>query len=204
MKPVKKMGVLISGSGTTLQCIIDNIKEGVLNAEIVVVISSSESAFGLKRAEQSKIPTFVPTVEGKSPLVYSAEIFQTLKKHDVELVVMAGFIKKYLPPSSELPTINLHPALLPAFGGKGMYGQHVHKAVKDYGCKISGCTIHFVTDEYDAGPIIAQESIAVNHADTAEQIARNVQALEKKVFIKVLQKFTEGKISLDNRIVTVL
>lgn len=204
MKPVKKMGVLISGSGTTLQSIIDNIKGGVLNAEIAVVISSSESAFGLKRAEQSNIPTFVPSVEGKSPLVYSAEIFQALKKYNVELVVMAGFIKKYLPPSSELPTINLHPALLPAFGGKGMYGSHVHKAVKDYGCKISGCTVHFVTDEYDAGPIIAQESIAVSHADSVEQIAKNVQALEKKVFIKVLQKFTEGKISLENRIVTVL
>lgn len=204
MKPVKKIGVLISGSGTTLQCIIDNIKESVLKAEIAVVISSSESAYGLKRAEQAKIPVFVAAVEGKSPVVYSTEIFQKLKKYQVDLVVMAGFIKKYLPPSSELPTINLHPALLPAFGGKGMYGHHVHRAVKEYGCKVSGCTVHFVTDEYDAGPIIAQETIAISHADTSDQIEKNVQALEKKVFIKVLQKFTEGKVSLENRIVTVL
>ena len=204
MKPVKKIGVLISGSGTTLQCIIDNIKEGVLKAEIAVVISSSGSAYGIKRAELAKIPVFVTAVGGRSPLVYSAEIFQTLKKHQVDLVVMAGFLKKYLPPSTELPTINMHPALLPSFGGKGMYGHHVHQAVKDYGCKISGCTVHFVTEEYDAGPIIAQEIIAVSHSDSADQIEKNVQALEKKVLIKVLQKFSEGKIALDHRTVTVL
>ena len=98
----------------------------------------------------------------------------------------------------------MHPALLPSFGGKGMYGHHVHQAVKDYGCKISGCTVHFVTEEYDAGPIIAQEIIAVSHSDSADQIEKNVQALEKKVLIKVLQKFSEGKIALEHRTVSVL
>ena len=204
MKPIKKIGVLISGSGTTLQCIIDSIKDGILKTEIAVVISSSESAYGIKRATQAQIPTFTTNVGGKSPTIYSAEIFQILKKHQIDLVVMAGFVKKYLPPSTELPTINIHPALLPSFGGKGMYGRHVHQAVKNYGSKISGCTVHFVTEEYDAGPIIAQETIAVCHSDSAEQIEKNVQNLEKKVLIKVLQKFLEGKISLDQRTVVVL
>lgn len=204
MKPVKKIGVLISGSGTTLQCIIDNIKNGVLNAEIAIVISSSESAYGIKRAEQAGIPVMVVAVGAQAPIIYSTDIYNALKKHKVDLVVMAGFIKKYLPPALDLPTINMHPALLPSFGGKGMYGRHVHQAVKNYGCKISGCTVHFVTEEYDAGPVIAQEVIPVSHSDSAEDIERNVQALEKKVLIKVLQKFTEGKISLDQRIVSVL
>jgi phosphoribosylglycinamide formyltransferase-1 len=195
---------MISGSGTTLQSMIDSIRSGVLNAEIVVIISSHSSAYGIKRAEQAGIPVFVASTAARSPEIYSNEILEALKSYQVDLVVMAGFIKKYVPTVNDLPTINIHPSLLPSFGGKGMYGRNVHQAVKNYGCKLAGCTVHFVSEEYDTGPIIAQESIAVSHDDSVEQIEINVQALEKKVLIKTLIKFTEGKISLENRTVTVL
>lgn len=204
MKPIRKIGVLISGSGTTLQCILDNIASGNLKAEVSLVVSSKLDVFGVKRAEQAQIPVFVPSISGKSAEQYSAEIYEALKKYQIELVVMAGFIKKYLPPKNDLPTINIHPSLLPSFGGQGMYGHRVHEAVKEHGCKVSGCTVHFVTEEYDAGPIIAQEVIEVSHNDTASDIEKNVQALEKKVLIKVLQKFVNGKISLHQNSVTVL
>lgn len=204
MKAIRKIGVLISGSGTTLQSLIDNIKTGVLNAEIALVISSHASAYGIKRAELAGIPVVVANTAGRSPEIYSNEILESLKTHAVELVVMAGFIKKYVPTVNDLPTINIHPSLLPSFGGKGMFGRNVHTAVKSYGCKLTGCTVHFVTEEYDTGPIIAQESLAISHDDTVEQIEKNVQILEKKVLLNTLKKFTEGKVSLANRTVTVL
>lgn len=204
MNTIKKIGVMISGSGTTLQCLIDAIKAGVLQAEIVVVISSHVSAYGIKRAELAGIPVAVANTAGRAPEIYSNEILEILKRHAVELVVMAGFIKKYIPTANDIPTINIHPSLLPAFGGKGMYGRNVHLAVKNYGCKVSGCTVHFVSEEYDTGPIIAQETLPVSHNDSVEEIERNVQSLEKKVLISTLKKFTEGKVSLVNRTVIVL
>lgn len=199
-----KIGVLISGSGTTLQCMIDSIQSGDLKAEIAVVVSNKADAFGLTRATNAKIPTFVVNTLKRSVESYSADIFLALKSHNVNLVVMAGFLKKYLPPTHEIPTINIHPSLLPAFGGKGMYGHHVHQAVKDYGCKVSGCTVHYVSDEYDTGPVIAQEVISISHHDTVDTIEKHVQALEKKVLIKVLQKFSENKITKQDRNVKVL
>lgn len=198
------LGVLISGSGTTLQSIIDAIHAKELRAKIAIVIANHEDAYGLVRAKSAGIPTYIVSTSKRSSETYSAEIFALLQKHQVQLAVMAGFLRKYLPASQAIATINIHPSLLPSFGGKGMYGHHVHQAVKDYGCKVSGCTVHFVTDEYDTGPIIAQEALAVTHEDSVDTIAKNVQALEKKVLLKVLQKFSENKIQVDGRSIQIL
>lgn len=189
-----KIGVLLSGSGTTLQCLIDHVKNGQLQAEIVAVISDNMKAYGLERAKDAGISTMVVSLKGKLVEDYSKEICQVLHNKDVKLVVMAGFLRKYMNQDKKMSVINIHPSLLPAFGGKGMYGSRVHKAVVARGCKVSGCTLHFVNDEYDEGPIIAQDVVSIASDDTYEVVQQKVQAQEKLTLINGLRDIIDGKV----------
>ncbi|MDO4996478.1 MAG: phosphoribosylglycinamide formyltransferase [Bacilli bacterium] len=191
-KKLKKLAVLASGNGTTLQAIIDAINDNKLNAEIKIVISNTEKAYAIERAKLSGINNYV-LVDYKD----ENELYQKLKDNDVDLVVLAGYLK-LLPKNvvKDFIIINTHPALLPKYGGKGMYGMNVHRAVVENHEKETGVTLHFVNEEYDKGKIIAQTKVEVYEDDTPEDVSSRVQKAEKKQLIKVLNKFSEGKIEI--------
>jgi len=196
-----RLAVLLSGSGTTLQNIIDHGTAGTLAAEVVCVVSSRGTAFGLERAAQHGIPAEAITAKSH-PLVADRNeaIWSYVRRHNVDLVVLAGYMSLITVPNDfENRIINVHPALIPAFSGEGMYGHHVHEAVVNYGAKLSGATVHFVDDAYDQGPIIMQESIPVQDDETADSLAERVQSLERKLYPKAIQMIAEGRVSVEGR-----
>lgn len=202
-----KLGVLLSGSGTTLQNLIDLIETGKLDAEISCVISSRAGAYGLERARSHDIPSHLVSRKefGADDIGFNREIWCDLREHNVELVVLAGFMSLLeVPEDYENRIINVHPALIPAFCGQGMYGHHVHEAVIEYGVKVTGATVHIVDHEYDHGPIILQEAVPVLEDDTPETLAERVQAKERELYPKAIQLFAQGRIKVENRHVRVL
>jgi formyltetrahydrofolate-dependent phosphoribosylglycinamide formyltransferase len=171
-----RLAVLLSGTGRTLQNFIDLIAKGELDASIEVVLSSNNTAFGLQRARDARIPTHVvrrrdfETVEA-----FSDAITEVLDAYEIDLVVGAGFTQLYKYPARfEGRMLNVHPALLPEYGGQGMYGHHVHEAVIAAGEKESGCTVHLATHEYDKGAIIVQKRVPVLSDDTPDTLADRV------------------------------
>ncbi len=173
--PVLKLAVLLSGSGRTLDNFHQHIAEGKLSAEIVFVVSNVENALGLEKAKRYGYPSFHASSD--------EAINALLTKYPVDLVVLAGYLKLYTPPKHLAHAVlNIHPALLPAFGGKGYYGHHVHEAVKARGCTVSGCTVHFANENYDAGPIVLQRCVYLDEADTPDDIAARVFAVECEVY----------------------
>lgn len=200
-----KIAVLISGSGRTLKNFIDLAAEGSLDVEIDLVISSTPAAGGLEYAKQAGIASVVlerkdyPTHDA-----YGEAIFESARQADVDLVAMAGFLKLApVPDDFAGRVVNIHPSLIPSFCGHGMYGHHVHQAVLDYGCKITGLTVHFVDNEYDAGPIIWQQPVPVFDDDTAEVLAARVFDAEKEAYPHVLGLLAAGRIKLEGRKVTI-
>lgn len=197
---ILRLGVLISGGGTTMVNLHEAIEAGHLKAKIACVISSRRKAPGITKAQDRGYPTHILGRKGyDSDAAYSAAIDQILDQHQVDLVVLAGFLRRYLPPPRwSQRCINIHPALLPAFGGKGFYGRHVHEAVWQKGCKISGCTVHLVTNAYDQGPIIVQKAVAINHRDDPDSIARKVFALECQALPEAIGYFAANRIRFEN------
>jgi phosphoribosylglycinamide formyltransferase-1 len=196
-----KLAVLLSGSGTTLQNIIDHIARGEVDAELCCVISSRADAYGLERARKHDIPaiTVARKAHGDSAS-FNETLWRAIRSYDVELVVLAGFMSLLeIPADFQNRIMNVHPALLPAFGGAGMYGHHVHEAVLDTGVKITGATVHFVDAEYDHGPIILQGAVPVEDDDTPDTLAERVQARERKLYPKAIQLFAEGRLLVDGR-----
>ena len=200
------IGVLLSGSGTTLENLLGYIARGELDGAIQCVVSSRKDAFGLERARRNGIPaTAVPKKEHRNWQTFNDAIWRELDAYNLDLIVLAGFMSKLAVPEKFVNRImNVHPALIPAFCGKGMYGHHVHEAVIDYGAKISGVTVHFVDDEYDHGPIILQECVPVLDTDTPDSLAGRVQAKERELYPKAIQLFAEGRLRVDGRKVYVL
>lgn len=200
-----RLAVLISGGGTTLQNLIHKIEAGQLSARIKLVLSSNPQAGGLQFAEQGKIPTsVVRRSQSDSAEAYSEAVFQPCRDAGVDLVAMGGFLKHVLiPPDFQGKVLNIHPSLIPAFCGKGFYGERVHAEVIRYGAKVSGCTVHFVDNEYDHGPIILQKVLDVNHDDTPSSLAKRVFQLECEAYPEAIQMFTEGRLRLDGRRVRV-
>lgn len=196
-----RVAVLLSGSGTTLQNILDHGTAGSLDADVVCVVSSRSSAYGLERAAQRGIPTKTVTARDFPDVAARGEaIWDFVRGHHVDLVVLAGYMSLITVPNDfENRIINVHPALIPAFSGQGMYGRHVHEAVVQYGAKISGATVHFVDGAYDHGPIIMQESIPVQDDDTADSLAERIQALERKLYPKAIQMIAEGRVRVEGR-----
>jgi len=182
------IAVLISGGGTTLRNLIERVRDGSLPIEIRLVISSNPAAKGLAFAKAAGLKSLV--VEKKKGLndeQFSEAIFGPCRAAGVRFVVMGGFLKHvFIPPDFHNRVLNIHPALLPQFGGKGMYGLKVHEAVIAAGEKVSGCTVHFVDNEYDHGPAILQRQVAVSPDDTPETLQARVFAAECEAYPKVL------------------
>ncbi len=191
-KKLKNYAVLASGNGTTLQSIIDAIESKELDATIKIVISNTEEAYALTRAKEANIKTYV-----LKDYKDEEELYNILKESNIDLVILAGYLK--LIPSKVIKDnliINTHPALLPKYGGKGMYGMNVHRAVVENHEKETGATLHFVNEEYDKGRIISQTKVRVLNSDTAEDVSKKVQAAEKIQLINVLKDFSNGLIDV--------
>jgi formyltetrahydrofolate-dependent phosphoribosylglycinamide formyltransferase len=195
------LAVLVSGSGTTLQNLIDHISADKLHARIKLVIGSREGLMGIERAMQAGIPSEV--VDRKSfPDVpaFSRRVFELIDRAEVDLVCLAGWLCLLdLPHRYHTRIMNIHPALLPSFGGKGMYGAKVHQAVIDHGCKVSGCTVHFVDSSYDSGPIIIQRTCPVLDDDTPQTLAHRVFEEEKIAYPEAIRLFAEGRLNAQGR-----
>ena len=196
-----RVAVLISGGGTTLKNLLDYAARGQINVDFQLVISSNANARGLTFAAEAQIPThIVRRAEYATPEEHSQAVFQPCRDAEVDFVLMGGFLSHVLIPEDfENRVINTHPALIPSFCGKGFYGLKVHQAVIDYGAKISGCTLHFVDNQYDHGPIILQKSVDVLPDDTAEALAKRVFARECQAYPEVLQLLSEDRISVNGR-----
>ena len=184
--------VFASGNGTTLQAIMDAISQKKLDAKINLVVSNHPEAYALIRAKNAGIETY--RIKNKTWEEQDTELANILSNFTVDLIVLAGYLKKIGPKLIELyKIINTHPSLLPKFGGKGMYGMKVHQAVVDAKEKISGVTLHWVNSNYDEGDVIAQTTVEVIPTDTAEDVAKKVQAVEKIQLVEELQKFSLKK-----------
>ena len=201
-----RLAVLLSGSGTTLENIFQHIERGELPARVVVVISSLSKAYGLVRARRRGVQTRVfVRKEYPSTEAYSKAVFEAVRDDGAELVCLAGFMVQIKVPSDYAGRImNIHPALIPAFCGKGVYGHFVHEAVLESGVKVTGCTVHFVDDEYDHGPIIVQRPVEVDPDDTPDTLAERVQAEERKAYPEAIRLFSEGRLRIEGRRVRVL
>ncbi|MEM8865492.1 MAG: phosphoribosylglycinamide formyltransferase [Planctomycetota bacterium] len=205
-KSLVKIAVLISGSGRTLKNLIERVADDELPVEIALVISSSAKAGGLEHAEAAGIATSVVNrADYASDELFGAAIFSRCRTAGIELVVMAGFLK-FTPVPEDFAgrVVNIHPSLIPAFCGQGMYGERVHQAVLDYGAKITGVTIHFVDNEYDHGPIIWQQPVPVFDDDDAASLAERVFAYELDCYPSVLKMIAKGQVSLDGRKVRII
>lgn len=200
------LAVLLSGSGRTLQNLIDKIEQGSLDAEIVVVISSRADAFGLQRARRHGIPTAVVERERfKDAEEFSNEITAKLDAYNIDLVIMAGFNCLYKIPEKYMGRVmNIHPSLIPSFCGKNYWGERVHKAVLDSGVKVTGCTVHFADNTYDNGPIILQRVVPVLDGDTPESLARRVFKEECVAYPEAIRLFQQGRLKIEGRKVNIL
>jgi formyltetrahydrofolate-dependent phosphoribosylglycinamide formyltransferase len=202
-KPLR-LGVLLSGGGRTLLNLLEEIRAGRLEAELALVLASRDCK-GVERAQAAGLNVqIVPYKQMPDVETYSARICEALDAASVDLVCLAGFLSFWrIPPRYEGRVMNIHPALLPRFGGKGMYGHHVHEAVLKAGCKVSGCSVHFVTNEYDAGPIIVQRCVAVLEGDTPDELAARVFEQECKAYPEAIRLFGEGRLRIEGGVVHV-
>jgi phosphoribosylglycinamide formyltransferase-1 len=203
-----RIGVLASGRGSNLQAIIDACKRGYIPGEVVCVISDKKDAFALERARREGIPAiFLDPSDYPSREDYDKALAQTFKEHNVDLVCLAGFMRILTPPFIEQfrnRIMNIHPALIPSFCGKGMYGLKVHQAVLDFGVKVTGCTVHFVTEEVDLGPIIVQIPVMVREDDTPETLSERVLKREHRAYPLAIKLFAEGRLKIEGRRVRIL
>ena len=194
-----RVAVLLSGSGTSLENLLEQIDAGQVNAEVVVVISSKEEAFGLERARRRGIPAIaVSRLQHPDGAEFNDHVHAALSRYDVDLVALLGFLSLFeLRGKYEGRTLNVHPALIPAFCGPRFYGRRVHEAVLASGVKISGATVHFSDDEYDKGPILLQEAVPVLGDDTVETLAERVQAAERRLVPRAIQLIAEGRVRIE-------
>lgn len=191
-----RLAVLLSGSGRTLDNLLDEIGAGRLAARIEVVVSNKPGVRGLTIAERAGVPSHVVPRGDLSLTDWSGQIFDICRRSQADLVVMAGFLQLVeIPADFAGRVINIHPALLPAFGGHGFHGMHVHRAVLDRGCTVSGCTVHLVDNEYDHGHILLQMTVPVLADDTAESLAARVFAVECVALPQAINTFGPGLVS---------
>jgi formyltetrahydrofolate-dependent phosphoribosylglycinamide formyltransferase len=196
-----RLAVLLSGGGTTLQNLLDRCADGTLAAQVVAVVSSKADAFGLTRAQTAGVPTLV--VERRtcaSRADFSKQIFDFCRQHHADLVCMGGFLQLLeIPADFGNRVLNIHPALIPAFCGKGFHGLAVHRAAIEAGVKVSGCTVHFADNEYDHGPIVTQRVVPVLDDDTPESLAARVFEQECAAYPEAIGWFAEGRLVVEGR-----
>jgi phosphoribosylglycinamide formyltransferase-1 len=199
------LAVLVSGSGTTLQNLIDQIADGRLSARIAVVIASRSGIGALDRAARARLMNFVVEKSASAaPGDFSRKVFSLCADAGASLACMAGWLSLLeIPPAFAGRVMNIHPALLPSFGGAGMYGARVHQAVLDHGCKVSGCTVHFVDGQYDNGPIILQRACPVLEDDTAKTLAERVFQEETIAYPEAIRLYQAGRLKIEGRRVRV-
>lgn len=196
--PALKLAVLLSGGGTTLLNLLTRIREGRLNAEVRLVIGSRNCA-GIDKAKAAGLNTCILRPrEHLSIADYSAAVFTRCTETRVDLVVLGGFLSRiHIPPEFAGRVMNIHPALIPAFCGQGMYGHHVHEAVLARGAKVSGCTVHFCDNEYDHGPIILQKCVPVLDDDTPDALAARVFAAECEAYPQAIGLFAADRLRIE-------
>ncbi|WP_437187076.1 phosphoribosylglycinamide formyltransferase [Planctomicrobium sp. SH668] len=195
-----RIASLISGGGTTLINIQKQIASGLLLATVPLVVASRNCS-GIERAEKLGLKTVLLERKGFSDTKsYSEELFQLCREHQIDLVVLAGFLTQiFIPADYEMKVMNIHPALIPSFSGKGMFGHYVHEAVIARGCKFSGCTVHFCDNEYDNGPIINQRVVPVLDDDTPDALAARVFEQECEAYPEAIARFAAGKLKVEGR-----
>ena len=205
-----RIAVLVSGGGTNLQALIDAQGRGEIpDGEIAAVISSSPDAFALERAKKAGIPGYV--IDRKafaSNQAMTVALTQQLKELDIGLVVLAGFMYILTPELIDAypnAILNVHPALIPSFCGEGFYGLHVHEAALAYGVKVTGATVHFVSEDCDGGPIVLQQAVPIEEGDTPEILQRRVmEQAEWKILPRAVALFCAGKLRVESRIVHII
>ncbi|HIX81893.1 MULTISPECIES: phosphoribosylglycinamide formyltransferase [unclassified Thomasclavelia] len=189
-----KIAVFVSGGGTDLQSVIDAVENGSINGEIVLVVSNRKNAYGLKRAELAGIETAVVRKDDEL-------LVKMLQERNVDLIVLAGYLAiltDVLIDAYPNKIINIHPSLIPSFCGPGFYGMHVHESVLARGVKVTGATVHFVSNEVDGGPIILQEACNIDDLDNASDIQARVLEIEHRILPKAVALFCDGKIVVEN------
>ncbi|HSL93524.1 MAG TPA: phosphoribosylglycinamide formyltransferase [Bacillota bacterium] len=198
-----RLAVLVSGSGSTLQALIDSIRTGELPAEIAVVISSRREVAAPDRARRYGIPVhIVRPRDFATPEEYDRDLCSLLEQVRPDLVVLAGYLSilgQQVMKQFGGRIMNIHPSLLPSFGGKGCFGHNVHRQVLEYGCKLSGATVMFVDNTLDTGPIILQEAIEVRDDDTVESLARRVGEVERRLYPVAIRLFAEDRLRVEGR-----
>ena len=203
-----RLGVLISGGGTTLQNLAEVSVRGEMPAQVACVIASNPKAYGLVRAQKLGLPAYtVVRKEYATLAAFSEALAAVLRRHEVDLVCMAGFLALWQIPEdwTHPPRVmNIHPALIPKFCGQGMHGHHVHEAVLAAGEKVSGCTVHFADNQYDHGPIILQRTCPVLPGDTADTLAARVFEQECLAYPEAIRLFTAGRLKIAGHEVVVM
>ena len=206
MARILNLAVLLSGSGRTLENVQQEILAGRLSARVVVMVSSKSEAYGLVRARQHGLDAVAVSRRDSSDLqAFNDAMNAVLARYPLDLVILAGFLSLYQPPPALVGRVmNIHPALLPAFGGRGLYGDRVHRAVLESGVKLSGCTVHFADACYDHGPIILQAAVPVYDDDTVESLAARVFAAECELYPQAIQLYAEDRLRIAGRRVRIL
>ncbi|MFO8072908.1 MAG: phosphoribosylglycinamide formyltransferase [Polyangia bacterium] len=201
-----RLAVLVSGSGSTMVNLQRRIESGDLPARIAVVVSSRRKALGLRRAEEMGLTArALPRrpfrgEDGFDAEAYSAALAELLEPFDPELIAMGGFMTRLAAPVLDRwPVLNVHPALLPMFGGEGFYGQRVHEAVLEAGVKVTGATVHFADERYDRGPIVIQEPVAVREDDTPDTLAERVQQAERRIYPRAIELIARGRVRVEGK-----
>ncbi len=198
-----RVAVLLSGGGRSFENLVECSRRGEIESQVVLALSSSRTAGGLERARRLSVPSLV--VEGKGPELARA-CFAALDEARVDLACLAGWVKLLapIPPAWKGRVLNIHPALLPSFAGKGYWGDKVHEAVLAAGVKVTGCTVHFCDDEYDHGPIVLQRTCPVLDDDDGHTLAGRVFEEEKKAYPEAVRLFEQGRLKIEGRRVRVL
>lgn len=203
-----RLAVFASGGGSNLQAILDAAEAGALNAEVALVVADRPDIGALDRAARHHVPTLVlRPADCADADAFGQALLGALEAHEVTFVALAGYLKKI--PASVVGAyrhriLNVHPSLLPAFGGPGMYGRRVHEAALEHGVRWSGATVHLVDEAYDTGPIVLQQPVPVEPGDTPETLAARVLAVEHRLYPEALALFADGRVRIEGRTVTVL
>lgn len=205
---MKRLAVFASGRGSNFKAILDHIRSGFIPATIKLCITNNPNAGVIKIAEANGVPVQIfPPKDYRDEQAFNEAIFFALVKAEIDFIVLAGYLKligRQIVEKYSNKIINIHPALLPSFGGKGMYGHHVHEAVYNRGSKISGATVHLVNNEYDAGPIVLQKSIAIDDVKSSDEIAERVLEIEHEIFPLAVKLLVEDRLNVNGLRVTIV
>ena len=201
---VAKIGVLVSGEsrGTNFQAILDAISRGELSARVALLVSTNENHGAVARARDANVKTFILPAKELSREEWDGRVADALYEEGVSIVALAGYLRYVSSTLLEAfpgRVLNVHPSLLPSFGGQGMYGQRVHRTVLEYGCKISGCTVHLLDERYDTGPIMEQASVVIAEDETPDSLAMKVQKEEHRIYPRCLQAMIDNRVTLEGR-----